>query len=217
MSGSKKAAEQPERVLVVSSSRLLWRRLEQPLSAAGYAAENLGGVEELLRLRRHRPFLLCFLDVRACGAGEVSECLRARPGERYVLLRGAVNGSGRAGGAEEPGLFGYLREPIAGDEVASWCRRAATEARLMQGDRSLDDILYGRFRAFLQNLGPSDMARLHELVSERVERPLLTAVLEWTGGNQTRAAQILGLHRNTLRTKIRTLGIGRAKPWEGDL
>ncbi|MBI5016999.1 MAG: hypothetical protein HZB55_16130 [Deltaproteobacteria bacterium] len=208
---------QPERVLVVSSSPLLWRRLEEPLAAAGYGTESLRGVGELVRLRRQRPYLLCFLDVRACSADAVSDCLRARPGERFVLVRGSTGGAERGNGKDVPGLFGYLREPIARDEVASWCRRAATEARLMQGDRSLDDILYPRFRAFLQNLGPSAMSRLHELVWERVERPLLTAVLEWTGGNQTRAAQILGLHRNTLRAKIRALGIGGSRPSEGEL
>lgn len=217
MPASKTAARQPEKVLIVSSSPLLWRRLEEPLSAAGYGAENLAGVAELLRLRRQRPFLLCFLDARACGGDEIAECLRARPSERYVLVRGAGNGTGRGAVNEEPALFGHVREPIAGDEVANWCRRASIEARLMQGDRSLDDILYGRFRAFLQNLGPSAMSRLHELVWERVERPLLTAVLEWTGGNQTRAAQILGLHRNTLRQKIRALGINGSRPPEGEL
>lgn len=41
----------------------------------------------------------------------------------------------------------------------------------------------------------------------RIERPLIEQTLHATGGNQIRAAEILGLNRNTLRKKIHTLGI----------
>ena len=44
-------------------------------------------------------------------------------------------------------------------------------------------------------------------VIERVERPLLEAVLASTDGNQIRAAALLGINRNTLRKKIVELGI----------
>jgi Fis family transcriptional regulator len=37
----------------------------------------------------------------------------------------------------------------------------------------------------------------------QVEEPLLRAVLEATGGNQSRAAAMLGLNRGTLRTKLK--------------
>ena len=47
-------------------------------------------------------------------------------------------------------------------------------------------------------------------IVERVERPLLEVVLEHTGGNQLRAAAILGINRNTLRKKITELGIDAA-------
>ena len=40
-----------------------------------------------------------------------------------------------------------------------------------------------------------------------VEKPLIEEALRLTGGNNLRAAELLGIHRNTLRTKIRTLGI----------
>jgi two-component system nitrogen regulation response regulator GlnG len=48
---------------------------------------------------------------------------------------------------------------------------------------------------------------LHRKLLERVERPLLEAVLDHTGGNQLRAAAVLGINRNTLRKKISELGI----------
>jgi two-component system, NtrC family, nitrogen regulation response regulator GlnG len=49
---------------------------------------------------------------------------------------------------------------------------------------------------------------LHQRLLERVERPLLEQVLARTGGNQIRAAALLGINRNTLRKKIAELGIG---------
>ncbi len=41
----------------------------------------------------------------------------------------------------------------------------------------------------------------------RIEKPLIETVLERLGGNQVRSARLLGLNRNTLRTKIKKLGI----------
>jgi two-component system nitrogen regulation response regulator GlnG len=49
---------------------------------------------------------------------------------------------------------------------------------------------------------------LHGRVIAEVERPLIAACLALTGGNQLRAAEILGVNRNTLRKKIRELGVG---------
>ena len=48
---------------------------------------------------------------------------------------------------------------------------------------------------------------VYRLLLERVEKPLLEAVLARTDGNQIRAAAILGINRNTLRKKIVELGI----------
>ena len=42
---------------------------------------------------------------------------------------------------------------------------------------------------------------------QEVERPLLSLCLAATRGNQIRAAHLLGLNRNTLRKKIRDLGL----------
>jgi two-component system nitrogen regulation response regulator GlnG len=48
---------------------------------------------------------------------------------------------------------------------------------------------------------------LHAAVVAAVERPLIELVLEQTGGNQLRAADLLGINRNTLRKKLTALGI----------
>jgi len=49
--------------------------------------------------------------------------------------------------------------------------------------------------------------QLYKAVLECVEKPLLEHILERADGNQLKAARILGLNRNTIRAKIKKLGI----------
>ena len=65
--------------------------------------------------------------------------------------------------------------------------------------QELDPFLADRLRAGSQDLYAEALARM--------ERQLLKAVLDHTGGNQLQAAKILGITRGSLRTKIRALGI----------
>jgi len=48
---------------------------------------------------------------------------------------------------------------------------------------------------------------LYKSILDVVEKPIIERVLERTYGNQLKAARILGLNRNTIRTKIKKLGI----------
>lgn len=56
-------------------------------------------------------------------------------------------------------------------------------------------------------------AGLYDRVMHEIERPLLEIALVKCRGNQVRAAELLGLNRNTLRKKIQGLGLsaGRKK------
>ncbi|MGH8534191.1 MAG: helix-turn-helix domain-containing protein [Gammaproteobacteria bacterium] len=56
---------------------------------------------------------------------------------------------------------------------------------------------------YFANLNGHSPAGLYELVLSEVERPLFEAVLAQTGGNLSKAAQILGLNRNTLRARLK--------------
>ncbi|WP_051418838.1 helix-turn-helix domain-containing protein [Thioalkalivibrio paradoxus] len=56
---------------------------------------------------------------------------------------------------------------------------------------------------YFGNLNGEDAGDIYALVMAEVERPLLACVLERCGGNQTRAASLLGLNRATLRKKLR--------------
>ena len=54
---------------------------------------------------------------------------------------------------------------------------------------------------------------LYKVIIQAIEKPLIEHTLERTEGNQLRAARILGLNRNTIRSKIKKLGID-PKRWK---
>ena len=77
---------------------------------------------------------------------------------------------------------------------------AANEGLSVAAERHLRDY----FNAHKGNLPP---AGLYDRVLREIERPLIQLTLGATRGNQLRAAELLGLNRNTLRKKIRELEI----------
>ena len=62
-------------------------------------------------------------------------------------------------------------------------------------------------REYFTSLNGHRPARLYDMVMREVELPLFRAVLDYSEGNQSRAAVILGINRGTLRKKLRTLGL----------
>ena len=58
-------------------------------------------------------------------------------------------------------------------------------------------------RRYLYELDGGSPNQMYDMVLRQVERPLLEAVLDYTHGNQSKAAEYLGLNRGTLRKKIR--------------
>ena len=60
---------------------------------------------------------------------------------------------------------------------------------------------------YFASLGGHQPARLYDLVLREVEEPLFRTVLNYASGNQTRAAEVLGINRATLRKKLREFGL----------
>ena len=70
--------------------------------------------------------------------------------------------------------------------------------------QAVEHYLQRYFTSFGDELPPSG---LYQRILEEVEHPLVLAAMTATRGNQIRAADLLGLNRNTLRKKIRDLGV----------
>ncbi|RDD62096.1 nitrogen regulation protein NR(I) [Ferruginivarius sediminum] len=76
------------------------------------------------------------------------------------------------------------------------------------GSESLSEAVERHLREYFDaHDGGLPASGLHDRIVREVERPLIELTLEATRGNQLQAAKLLGLNRNTLRKKIRELGI----------
>jgi Fis family transcriptional regulator len=75
------------------------------------------------------------------------------------------------------------------------------------GQQTLRDHVEQAMRSYFANLGGEQVTDVYDMVLAEVEAPLLEVVLEYTRGNQTRASEILGLNRGTLRKKLKDHGL----------
>lgn len=64
-------------------------------------------------------------------------------------------------------------------------------------------------RRYLYDLEGADPHGMYDMVLRQVEQPLLETVMEHTRGNQSRAAEYLGLNRGTLRKKLRLYNLDK--------
>jgi two-component system nitrogen regulation response regulator GlnG len=109
-----------------------------------------------------------------------------------MLLRAAVLARGRT---------------LVGDDFSLAGSRPVADGRAL----GLDDAVRQRVWELLETVGPEGTGTLYDSVLAAIERPLIELVLDRAGGNQVRAADILGINRNTLRKKIADLGIAVRK------
>lgn len=72
---------------------------------------------------------------------------------------------------------------------------------------TLRDSVDKTLRNYFANLDGQPVSDVYQLVLTEIEAPLLETVLDYTHGNQTKAAQVLGLNRGTLRKKLKQYGL----------
>lgn len=107
-----------------------------------------------------------------------------------TILRAAVLAPGRMLTAADLSL--PAEEPVFPDNFA---------------DLSFEEVVRRKLRAYFQRTPVLDPCDLYEIVIHQVEKPLIELTLEYTSGNQLKAAELLGINRNTLRKKITDLKI----------
>lgn len=74
------------------------------------------------------------------------------------------------------------------------------------GTETFDDLVTSTLPSLVSEASAQG-GRLYRSVMARVEQPLLRHALELCGGNQLKAAKLLGINRNTLRKRLRLLGL----------
>ena len=190
------------------------------------AATNQG-LSEAVREGRFREDLYFRLNVVPIDVPP----LRERAGDIPELIRYFIEKINRDLGTDKTGIAPdaeseLVQYPWPGNvrELENALIRAAVvapERTLMASDftlsearpqssargESLTETVRSRTYAQFEALGERDPVDLYANLLEEFERPLLQVTLERTGGNQVRAAQILGINRNTLRKKLVNLGL----------
>ncbi|HBU33098.1 MAG TPA: nitrogen regulation protein NR(I), partial [Hyphomonas sp.] len=74
-------------------------------------------------------------------------------------------------------------------------------------EKDIETLLHRYVMGDLIASGDHEDSSVYSNVIDQVERPLIRLALSVTAGNKVKAAQLLGMNRNTLRAKINALGI----------
>lgn len=90
-----------------------------------------------------------------------------------------------------------------GDKTGGATLRVAAEA----DGRPLRECVASALHEYLAKLDGHPPGNLYQMVLQEVERPMIEAALRHTGGNQSRAAEVLGMSRGTLRKKLKLYGL----------
>ncbi len=87
----------------------------------------------------------------------------------------------------------------------------AQEANLEKEMPDFDQLIEKKLEQFVKKFRHGGGENVYDLLMEEVEKPLITLVLKEMEGNQVQASQLLGIHRNTLRKKMKSLNISSVK------
>ncbi len=91
--------------------------------------------------------------------------------------------------------------------MATILEKPQSTFELTQKNQPLHDSVRQSLENYLAILKDQTPNNLYELILAEVEAPLMQAVMEYTKGNQSRAAIVLGLSRGTLRKKLKMYGL----------
>ena len=68
--------------------------------------------------------------------------------------------------------------------------------------RQIEECVRDTLERYFEDLRGTDPHAVHEMIMSAVEKPLLEVVMRQADGNQSKAAEWLGINRNTLRRKL---------------
>ena len=68
--------------------------------------------------------------------------------------------------------------------------------------RHIDECIRASLEQYFEDLRGAEPHAVHDMILRAVEKPLLDVVMKHADGNQSKAADWLGINRNTLRRKL---------------
>ena len=78
----------------------------------------------------------------------------------------------------------------------------------MDSNDQIDAAIKRMMEQYFRALDGEPPCAIYDMVMRCVEKPLLEVVLAHAKGNQTKAAELLGINRNTLRKKLKEYDLG---------
>jgi Fis family transcriptional regulator len=81
--------------------------------------------------------------------------------------------------------------------------------RAARRGETIEECVLRSLTQYFEDLGGAKPHALHDMVMLAVERPLLKFALDKANGNQSAAAELLGINRNTLRKKLTEYGLAK--------
>jgi Fis family transcriptional regulator len=72
---------------------------------------------------------------------------------------------------------------------------------------SIQEVVQKSLEEYFNDLGEQQASNIYDMVVLTVEKPILEVVMLRADGNQSQAAQMLGINRNTLRKKLQEHGL----------
>jgi two-component system nitrogen regulation response regulator GlnG len=152
------------------------------------------------------PELVKTFLAKAAGEGLPWKIIEGKATERLM----AYNWPGNV--RELENLVHRLAALYSEETISEQAISAELADRGRSGDpganRGLSQVVEERLEAYFgAHAGALPAAGLYDRVLREIERPLILLTLRATRGNQVKAAEVLGLNRNTLRKKIRDLDI----------
>ena len=98
-------------------------------------------------------------------------------------------------------------ETLMADAPAELTSQAIPQTTGISQNQSLRDCVEQAMDNYFKHLDGQAVTDVYDLVMAEVEAPMLEIVMKYTRHNQTKAAQVLGLNRGTLRKKLKQYGL----------
>ncbi len=84
-----------------------------------------------------------------------------------------------------------------------------SKAAMARTSKCLGENVKDAMDRYFKDMDGHEPTNLHDLVMSQVEKPLIESVIDNTRGNISRAAQLLGLNRGTLRNRMQKYGLDK--------